>query len=162
MHFRNLMLDSNIMLNWNTQFETHSTFQEPSTGFQPVLYFKQCKNCSHIQSPFLNSYLYCSWHRRDIPILDMLAEVITDGSKRWMDFHTKFAFVANHLPLLKFWNIFQVSKSLFEYTSITHWSMLCYLIFRNTDQILHLKGNYAWSTHILFGRIARSIFVDIH
>lgn len=57
---------------------------------------------SHFQSPLRNSYLYSGRHRRDIPVLDMLAEVITDGSKCWMDFHTKFAFVANHLPLLEF------------------------------------------------------------
>lgn len=66
----------------------------------------------------------------------MLAEVITDGSKCRMDFHAKFAFVANHLPLLEFWNVFQVSKSLFEHTSINHWSRFCHLIFRSADQTL--------------------------
>lgn len=94
--------------------------KSPPQVINEAFILNNASSFSHFQSPLRNSYLHSGRHRRDIPVLDMLAEVIADGSKCWMDFHAKFAFVANHLPLLEFGNIFQVSKSLFEHTSINH------------------------------------------
>lgn len=58
----------------------------------------------------------------------MFAEVITNGSKCWMDFHAKFTLVTNHFPLFKFWNIFQVSKSLWVHKHRSIHTLKCALL----------------------------------
>lgn len=50
--------------------------------------------------------LHGGGHSGDTAVLDVLAEVVADGSERRMHFHTEFTLVAHHLPLLDLWHLF--------------------------------------------------------
>lgn len=50
--------------------------------------------------------LHGGGHGWDAAVLNVLSQVIADGSERRVHFHTEFTLVAHHLPLLDLWHLF--------------------------------------------------------